>query len=493
MRIITLRKLLYIVLLCIYVVLFSFTAHAKPKAGFGTIRGYSSDENYLATLIRQHCINIAASLQIFDIVNPDALLQQLQRLACNEEQCILQFSKQADMQLIVTGTVRRSARGYDIRIKAFGLDMPYYSTQICDYNASIDINILDKADREASYVAEEIASQFVVTLLQQYTVPLPVKNNKVVGDYGINGRYTYYTVQSLYDNYSVLIPAGTVEVSNSNIAGSVPDDSVILKDFRKEAINIQQFYYGRKREIVFKKGQVEDSCILMAFTIPASATMPLVVPLFGYYANEDYTGLLLWAGNVVPYIGLEAWGFMNRPSVLKQKKENITRHDKALYYFGWYMLAAGGMPSFVDAFSHQYLKQARSYQGQVPTMGSTTTEIYLALLGGGSGMFYKGHRLWGYMYFHLTNICMYGLLYNYAKPESWDEQSDRYTTGSSHSKTMYVFAGLLSLIKIVEIAHTLKVPYALSVTDEISSVDVFPMLQINPYEKVMGLSCAMHF
>jgi hypothetical protein len=480
-------------IIVIYVVLYSFLVYAKPKAGFGIIRGYSSDENYLATLIRGHCVNIATSLGIFDVINPDNLLQQLQRLPCNEEQCVLQFASHADLQIIVIGTVERSAQGYAITIHAYGLGMPYYGKQFCSYKTTVAVNILDKADREASYIAEEIASQFIAKLCEQYTVPLLVKNNTVTGDYIISGTYTLYTLQTMYDDYTVLVPCGTVEVDKNKVAAAVPDDSIILIDFKKEALSIKKFYYGRKKEIVFKKSQVEESCLLMAFTVPASASMPLVVPLFGYYTSEDYSGLLLWAGNVVPYIGLELWGFVERPAELKKYHHDISRNQMALYYFAWYMLFAGGMPSFVDAFSHQYLQQARYYQGQVPTMGSSTTEVYLALLGGGSGMFYKGNRLWGYVYFHLTNICVYGLLYNYAKPQSWDEQNNRYTTGSSHSKAMYAFAGLLSLLKIVEIVHTVSVPYALSVTGEISSVDVSPDLWIDPYEKVIGISCAMHF
>jgi hypothetical protein len=482
-----------VTIVVMYIVLFSFPVYAKPKAGFGIIRGYSSDENYLATLIRGHCVNISTSLGIFDIINPDNLLQQLQRLPCDEEQCILQFAKQADLQIIVLGTVERSAGGYTITINAYGLDMPYYGKQFCSYSTTVAVNILDKADREASYIAEEIASRFMAKLCEQYTVPMTIKNNTITGDYTITGRFTYYTVQAMYQDYTVLIPAGTIEVNKNTIAGSVPDGCVILIDFKKEADNIKQFYYGRKQEIVFKKPQAEDSCILMAFSVPASASMPVVVPLFGYYANEDYSGLLLWAGNVLPYVGFELWGIVNRPAELKKQYEDISRNQLAAYYFAWYMLLVGGMPSFVDAFSHQYLQQARYYAGQVPTMGSRTTEVYLALLGSGSGMFYKGNRLWGYVYFHLTNMCVYGLLYNYAKPLHWDETSNRYIRGSSHSKPMYVFAGLLSLIKIVEIVHTISVPYALSVTSEITDVDVLPHYQINAYEKVIGISCAMHF
>ncbi len=473
--------------------LFSLPVDAKPKAGFGIFLGYSPDENYLATLIREHCVNIAASLAIFDIVNPDNLLKQLQRLPCKEEQCVLQFARQADMEIIVLGKVERHAQGYAIRIQAFGFDMPYYGRQIVEYNATATVNILDKADREASYIAEEIASQFIARLCETYRVPVILHNNTVSGDYIINGRFTYYTVHTLYPDYTVLSPAGITEINNNTTDGSVPDGSVILIDFKKEADNVRKFYYGRKKEIVFKKGQVEDSCILMACTVPASASTPVVVPLFGYYTSEDYTGLLLWTGNVMPYIGLEVWGFVHRPSELKKHHTDISRNQLALHYFAWYMLTLGGMPSFVDAFSYQYLQQARYYQSQVPTMGSRTTEIYLALIGGGSGMFYKGNRLWGYVYFHLTNMCVYGLLYSYAKPLSWDTDSNRYVTGTRHSKSMYAFAGLLSLIKIAEIVHTLHVPYALSVTSEIGSINVLPDVAVDTYEKVIGISCAMHF
>ncbi len=45
----------------------------------------------------------------------------------------------------------------------------------------------------------------------------------------------------------------------------------------------------------------------------------------------------------------------------------------------------------------------------------------------------------------------------------------------------------------MEIIHTVSVPYALSATSEISSVDVSPDFKIAPYEKVIGISCAMHF
>lgn len=476
-----------------YIMLCSFYVYAKPKAGIGIIRGYSSDENYLATLIRGHCVNISTWLGIFDIINPDNLLGQLKRLPCTEEQCILQFARDASLQIIVLGIVERSPQGYVITINAYGLDMPYFGKQILSYSTEVSVNVLDKADREASYIAEEIASQFMARLCEEYLFPLTIQNNFVTGDYTITGSYTYYTVKTMFQGYTVLIPAGTIDVDNNTVAGSVPDGCVILINFKKESDYIKNFYYGRKQEIVFKKPQAEDSCILMAFTVPASASMPLVVPLFGYYSNEDYSGLLLWTGNVVPYIGLEMWGFVNRPAELKKRNNDISRNQIALHYFAWYMLLVGGMPSFVDAFSHQYLQQARYYQGQVPTMGSKTTEVYLALLGSGSGMFYKGNRLWGYVYFHLTNICMYGLLYNYAKPLQWDEANNRYIEGSSHSKAMYAFAGLLSLVKIAEIVHTISVPYALSVGSETTDVTVSPGFQINAYEKVIGISCAMQF
>jgi len=91
------------VILCVVFILASTLVYAKPKAGFGIIRGFSSEEIFLATLLRQHIINIAASLQIFDSVNPENLARQQQRFACYDEQCMLLFTREMGLSLFVIG------------------------------------------------------------------------------------------------------------------------------------------------------------------------------------------------------------------------------------------------------------------------------------------------------------------------------------------------------------------------------------------------------
>ena len=483
------------IILCVVFILASTLVYAKPKAGFGIIRGFSSEEMFLATLLRQHIINIAASLQIFDSVNPENLARQQQRYACYDEQCMLLFTREMGLSLFVIGKVSQTASGYRVHIAAYGLDIPYNGKEVCSYTATVKGTIMDKSDREASYIAEEIASQFIVLLCQRFQVPAYISHNTVVSDFTINGTFTCYTVEMLHDDFVSLKPMDNVTIVNNIVAGNgVYNDCMVLIDFKKEAEAIQQFYYGRKQEIVFNKAAWEDSCSLIAFTIPASATMPVVVPFFGYYANEDYEGLLLWIGNVVPYTGMQMWGLTHKPDTMKKHHEDISRHDRALYYFGWYMLFVGGMPSFVDSFSHSYLEQARYYKGKVSTMGDKKNEVYLSLLGGGSGMFYKGYRAWGYWYFHITNLCVYGLLYNYARPSEWDSAHNRYIKHDANKSASYAFLSLLSVIKIVEMIHTLSVPYTISVVEQDDSrIEVLPVFAVDDYEKITGIACAMHF
>ena len=109
-------------------------------------------------------------------------------------------------------------------------------------------------------------------------------------------------------------------------------------------------------------------------------------------------------------------------------------------------------------------------------------------------MFYKGYRAWGYWYFHITNLCVYGLLYNYARPSEWDSANQRYRTHDANKSASYAFLSLLSVIKIVEIVHTLSVPYTISVVEqEDSRIEVLPVFAVNDYEKITGIACAMHF
>lgn len=481
--------------MAIYIALFPYALSAKPKLGIGFIRGYSSEEIIFSNLLREHIINIALSLQIFDVIASDTLVQQLHRMHCYDEQCTLALANKIGLSVLISGLVKQDSQGYRVSVSCYGFDIPYNGKQFCHYSVVLKTNLLGKPDREISYIAEEIAAHFIVAVCEKYKAALYLKNNTVISDFILNGTYPYYHIKMIYDDYAIITYAGDLEVINNKIAAALPDQNVIvLIDFKKEAEKVKKFYYGRKKEIVFSNNSKDESCILPLLTVPASATMPLIVPLLGYHRNSDYGGLFLWGINVSPYVGCEMWGLLHSPDALKKKRQTISRHDIALYHFSWYMLLAGGMPPFIDAFSQYYLQQAVYYTQRVPTLGVFSNELYLSILGAGSGMFFKGHRFWGYVYYHLTNVCIYSILYYRAQPKQWNEHIQYYINGKSHEGFSNKLLLLLSALKVIEVVHTMTMPYAISIDEESDwSISVMPLLIINNNKPSAGITCAFRF
>lgn len=70
-------------------------------------------------------------------------------------------------------------------------------------------------------------------------------------------------------------------------------------------------------------------------------------------------------------------------------------------------------------------------------------------------MFYRGHRSWGYFYFHLNNILLYSALREFARPETYDNSTGEYTKGTNNKKRGLVFASALAISKTAEIVHSI--------------------------------------
>ena len=196
-------------------------------------------------------------------------------------------------------------------------------------------------------------------------------------------------------------------LSENRVAGpggiEITPESYIITGFKKEALSLEKYYTGRKREIVFAGQSFYDTMYIALLTPFASASMPVASPFLGHYMNNDWSGLGLWMLNAPPYLYMEARGFINSPSRLRGRHEDISRDDKALNYFAWYMAAAGGLPLFIDACAHSYLRQGAYFTGDTGLLGNNATAAYLSLVSNGGGMFYRGNRYWGYFYFHLNN------------------------------------------------------------------------------------------
>jgi hypothetical protein len=255
---------------------------------------------------------------------------------------------------------------------------------------------------------------------------------------------------------------GEIEVSDSviiegPIASALTEGDFLLISFENKARFLEDFYYGRKREIVFEAPEFGDTLYTLLFTVPASVTMPIVAPVIGYYQYGDFTGLSLWAVNVFPYLYIEYDGLTNRPQELRDEKKTISRRSSTHYYFGLYMLFFGGMSLFVDAFANRYLYLSSNYQYPQPLMGNSLTAAYLSLISGGGGHFYRGYRTWGYLYFHINNILLYSAIRALVPEERYNRVTGAYEKGNADKERAFTLLGVLGFVKMVEVIHVLLI------------------------------------
>ncbi len=446
-----------------------------PLLAIAPIKADSPRATPFARLVRTHLGNIAGSTGVFEMVNAEVLERQVERFGCRDEQCLTGFARDAGISFILRGKVKDRGDHLELTLYAYGIRVPHFGKMIKSYTVKIPIRNVRPGEKEYSYLAEEHAGFFLSTFLDGCKTPVEI----VKGGTGyrfeypleIDGEYPLYSFKegdtdittgtpSMYEKVGqVLISDNIVDESspsaNRHESNPVIPGDFILLGYSDTSSYLEDFYRGRKREIVLNQPSVDDTCMVMAFSVPASATMPIVVPLLGYYQDGDYAGLGLWAVNTIPYLYMEYHGLKNSPEKMREGKQDISRHQLARNYFGWYMLLAGGLPQFVDAFSHDYLNRASNFQGEQPLMGNTATALYLSLVSGGGGHFYRGYRGWGYMYYHLQNLLLYGVMYNLVQPEYYNSDTKEYEKGQRNTTRAYTFASVLGVVKIIEMVHVL--------------------------------------
>ena len=448
-----------------------------PLLAIAPVEGDSPRSTPFAGLVRTHLVNIAGSTGIFEMVNVDVLDRQIEKFGCSDEQCQIRFARDAGISFILRGQVKDRGDHLELFLYAYGIQVPHFGKMINSYRVKIPVSHVRQGEKEYSYMAEEHAGFFLSTFLGGCKTPVAVekRDTQYRFDYPleINGEYPLYSfkngdtdittgIPSLYEQVGHVIVSGNIVSKSSPAAGRHEDTPLIPGDFilisySDTSSYLEDFYRGRKREIVLANPTADDTCMVMAFSVPASATMPVVVPLLGYYQDGDYAGLGLWAMNTIPYLYIEYHGLRNSPEKMREDRNDISRHQLARNYFGWYMLLAGGLPQFVDAFSHDYLNRASKFEGEQPLMGNTATALYLSLVSGGGGHFYRGYRGWGYLYYHAQNLLLYGILYNWAQPEYYNSDTKEYEKGQRNTTRAYTFASVLGVVKIIEMVHVLMI------------------------------------
>ncbi len=440
---------------------------AKPVTGIAGVTPGSLRVASIAGALESQIINVVNGTGIFSIINPNLLKDQLTRYKCTEEDCILAFAGAADVNLIIRADVEDKGNSIIFNIYSYSINAPYFGKIVYKYRAEIPVKGLSLSAQVYNYIAEEHAVNFTVGLLRRYRsqIFIKVNNNEpaIDQDYGPSGVYDLYRYEnnpSSKDNIRIIKKIGRISLKKDKIDIISPggfylqDNDFIFAAYDKKADYMENFFYAGKREMVFGKKPMTDTSMLFFLTVPMSALMPVIAPL-GYYRTGDFTGLSLWAVNSLPYLYIEyrglnsRFGFSRKREFYKDDSPDHSRNATIRYRFGLYMLFCGGMPLVIDALTGNLLYLASGFQGVQPYIGNTPSAVYLSLISGGGGHFYKGHRLEGYMYFHAHNILLYMSLKEFASGSG--------ASRNGHKKKAYAYLGGLGLLKAIEIAHVLFV------------------------------------
>jgi len=431
--------------------------YAAPIAGVSSISGNTDRASALALIFEQHILDILKK-NSFSTIQPDIINRELTRFNCVEEKCILKFAEDADIDIIISGTITDKKNSIVIKLQAYGIYSPFNKRIINQYEVKLplDVNI---NSREFSLIGEEHSAEFISKTLDVFIHPLKIKasgdkyiledNTKISGVYKVyrKNKYDMFQLAGEADiSDGVLLPAGIKFDAGENY---------ILFSYKDKSREIGEYYRSRKREIVFEKSSFYDTMFMLAITPAASATMPFSSLFLGYYMNNDWTGAGLWMFNAPPYLYIEARGLINSPKKIKSRYEDISRDDRAMNYFAWYMLCAGGMPLFVDSYTADYLHKASYFTGNNELLGNTATAVMLSLVSNGGGHFYRGSRSRGYFYFHLNNILLYMTIREFSAPEKYDEVSGIYTKKNTNRTRGLTLGSIFILSKTVEVIHAI--------------------------------------
>ncbi len=468
------------------ILLVSIRLYSKPLAGVALIESQGLRSRAIADIAEKHLLSILNRTKIFSTVNRGIIKRELTKFQCTSESCILNFAKEAGISLIITGEVRDRANHLIMDLRAFATGIPHQGKLIARRKTKIELKYR-LTSREFSLLAEEQSGKFIALVLKKFKTPVKIINGEVRYTPAISGEYKVYA-----QNGDKIKNAGVVRIDNNKLQNPLPKgkQDLILLSHIEESKKITAYYTEEKKRIVFHKPDLSHTFSFVLFTAPASMTMPLASPILGYFPKNDWSGLGLWTVNASPWLYVQARGFLERPSKLRSRKENISRDDIAMNHFAWFMFLTGGSSLFVDAFAGDYLNRASYFKQKYELMGNPMTAAWLSLISNGGGHFYRGNRFWGYLYFHLNNSLLYLTLRSNAQPKKYDRMNDKYISEKRDNRMFKIWGSALILSKTIEIAHAIMAEDRIDCGEELRESFSFSPL-ITPDERgqlLYGLS-----
>lgn len=441
---------------CVIFFVFIGTTRGMDGRGLIGVAGIDSDTpraSGFSVMVENHILETSRGGEIFDPIPAGRIKRELERFDCVSEICLLEFARRAGISVLVTGNVRDFGSYMKLELSGFGTLEPFHGRKLFMYNARIPVPA-DSGPREMSLVAEEHSVRFLAGFLENFVrflSPDETEEGVFLFSEEITGNYTVYK-PSEDEPPREFIQEGTVYINKgvpeSGITGFSEGRGIYI-DYSDEARYLQDTYPSKKRDIVFEESTHYSAVYAGLFAVPASAAMPFAAPIMGYYNNNDWSGLTLWAINGLPYTGMQIRGFLNHRDMGK----TYTGDELALSRFAWYMFLVGGLPLFTDSFAGGYLRNASDYTGRQPLMGNATTAVVLSFFGGGGGYFYRGERTLGYLSFHANNLLVYFAIRDLSPGRKYDPVADEYRKEDSNRRRGYMLAGAAVALRIIEAFH----------------------------------------
>lgn len=446
-------------------------AAAKPLLGIAGLLQNSPRTLGFANQVEEQLAKIVPMTGVFDQLAGTQFKTELQKFGCIEEGCIIRVARDLGLSVIVNGDCDDRGEVIVLRLAAYGIDPPFQGMMIASYRVSIPVRGRI-GSREFPFVAEEHAGRFITRVLDRYRTmqTLSIDGDRATIERRVSGEYPLhrFTDGDAQPPRAYASP-GRVRLADGVVTSAtapIQKGDFVLLDHADKVRYFKEFIDDRKREMIFGKPTAGGPASMFFLTGPASAVMPLLAPILGYYWNSDWQGLMLWTPSVAPYLYLEINGLSTYFKNYYRKKRDIPREARAQFYFGMYFLCGGGFPLFVDAFSYASIENARSFKSASGLMGNPYTAGYLALVGGGAAHFYRGKRWWGYLYFHLDNALLYLTLREFLPPQRYLGYGLKFQTGTINKTRAYAFLGAACAVRAAEFIHSFFI------TDDIRNGDL---------------------
>jgi hypothetical protein len=442
----------------------------EPLVGVLGIDQNSPRTVSIAYALTTHLENIMNTAGVFEVMKSAPLMEQMKEFNCSDETCQIRFARRAEMDMFIRGRVEDRGDELVIILQGHGIGLPYHGSVIYRYRVVLETGRNLEA-QQYSYLAEEHAGRFLTGLMKRYRrpVPLAAEGDRYRIEWGrsYSGDIRVYArresrEQSLQDiRYLGKLQVRSNHVDLQKAELEVDERPFIYQRFTSRAEWLARLLRGRKEEIVFGKPKYLESLYTLLLSPVASATMPISAPIL-YYRASDWEGLGLWMVNTPFYIYLEIAGWSRFAPTYRKKHRDLSREIKAGTAFTWYLFFAGGVSHVVDALAHTGLEKASRFTGDNFFLGNDVTAGYLALVAGGAGHFYRGSRLWGYIYYHANNILLFLTMRELYRTERWDSGQGKYIKEKRDRTLGFVLLGAYGLLKIGEVIHAVLMPDRIS-------------------------------